>query len=254
MMSRGSDLIGLGPLSRLDPRVAVVVLAVWSATLALVRTRSAVLAGLAGSLALVLLAGVERPGRLIKRLLLVNSFLVLVWLVLPFSISVPGEAVAAFGPLIVTREGLDLTISLTLKAIGITCGAMALTASAGVFELVLGARALGAPAKLVAMMSLMTRYVQVARDELDRLLWAMRIRGFVPRASLHCLRSYANLAGVLLVRGLDRGERVRAAMLCRGWRGGLNIARDYRLGAVDFRLSGLILAMLAVVATLDVLS
>jgi cobalt/nickel transport system permease protein len=253
-MLQGADITGRGPLSRLDPRLSVIALVAWSAAVALVWSRWAALAGLAGSLVLFLLSGCERPGRFFARLLLINAFLLFVWVALPFSFSSPGAPVASLGPLVVTREGLDLTITLSIKALAITCGAMAVTASSSVFELTLGARALGAPEKLTAMMTLMTRYIQVVGEEFDRLVWAMRIRGFSPKADLHTLRSYANLAGVLLVRGLDRGERVRAAMLCRGWRGRLTLEREYRLGRLDLLVSLLILAMVALVVAIDALS
>ena len=47
----------------------------------------------------------------------------------------------------------------------------------------------------------------------------MKIRGFQPRTNLHTYRSYAYLAGMLLVRSYDRGENVFQAMLCRGFHG-----------------------------------
>ena len=241
-------------MSRLDPRLSLAVLFAWSVALALVWSMEAALAGLAGSLALFLLSGCDRPWAFVWRLLLINVFLVFVWLALPFSFSMPGEAVLRLGPLEVTREGLALSALLSVKALAITCGAMAVTASQGVFELTLAARAMGAPEKLTAMMSLMTRYIQVVGEEYDRLHWAMRIRGFVPKATVHCLRSYANMAGVLLVRGLDRSDRVRAAMLCRGWRGRLALERAYSLGRLDLALGILVLAMMALVVALDVLS
>jgi cobalt/nickel transport system permease protein len=237
----------------LDPRLSLIVLVVWSAAVALVWSTPAALAGLAGSLVLFLLSGCDRPLGFLGRLLLINVFLVFVWLVLPFSFSMPGEPIASLGPLSVTREGLALTVTLSIKAIAITCGAMAVTISTGVFELLVAARHLGAPEKLTSMMTLMTRYIKVVGGEYDRLVWAMRIRGFVPKATLHCLRSYANLAGILLVRGLDRGERVRAAMLCRGWTGRLFLDREYRLSRTDLRLASLVAIMLAAMVTLDVL-
>jgi cobalt/nickel transport system permease protein len=251
-MSHGTELSGHGPLSRADPRLKVVVLVVWSTTVAVVWSMAAALAGLAGAMVLLLLLGCDRPWVFIKRLILLNTFLVFVWLLLPFSFSVPGETVFRLGPLSVTRQGLALAALLSVKSLAITCGAMAVTVATGVFELIAACRALGAPVKLTAMMSLMSRYIRVVADEFGRLVWAMRIRGFKPMATVHCLRTWANLAGVLLVRGIDRSERVHAAMLCRGWRGGLALDRDYRLSALDRGLIALFLAMTAVVVTLDV--
>ena len=251
-MSHGVELSGHGPLCRADPRLKVVILVVWSTTLAVVWNMAAALAGLAGALSLFLLLGCGRPWGFVKRLLLINAFLVFVWLLVPLSFSVPGEAAARLGPVAVTREGLALAALLSVKSLGITCGAMALTVATGVFELTAACRALGAPEKLTSMMSLMNRYIKVVGEEFDRLVWAMRIRGFKSRATVHCLRTWANLAGVLLVRGLDRSERVHAAMLCRGWRGALILDRDWRLTSLDLRLAALMLAMTAAVVALDV--
>jgi cobalt/nickel transport system permease protein len=113
------------------------------------------------------------------------------------------------------------------------------------------ARALGAPEKLAAMLSLMTRYVTVIRDEFERLVWAMKIRGFKASTSLHCLRSYANLAGVLLVRGLDRGERVYAAMLCRGYKGRFYFSLERPINRTDVLSLIVFLAASAAVAAVN---
>jgi cobalt/nickel transport system permease protein len=251
-MSYGSELSGSGVLYRADPRFKVILLVIWSVALALSWDFRAVLTGLVGSLVLFILTGCDHKSLFVKRLLAVNSFLIFVWLVVPFSFSVPGESLVRLGPLTVTKEGFRLTALLSVKAIGITCSAMAVTISTGVFELMAAARALGAPEKLTAMMALMMRYIQVVGEEFDRLLWAMRIRGFVPRLSIHCLKSYANLAGILLVRGLERSERVHAAMLCRGYQGRFFMDRDYRFTALELRLSVMFLFFLALVVILDV--
>jgi cobalt/nickel transport system permease protein len=51
----------------------------------------------------------------------------------------------------------------------------------------------------------------------------MRARCFRPGVNLHSYRSYAQLMGMLLVRSLDRAERVGEAMLCRGYAGKLPV-------------------------------
>jgi cobalt/nickel transport system permease protein len=206
--------------------------------------------GLLGSLVMVVLAGCPKPLAFLKRLSLINTFLIFIWLVLPFSFSIPGRAVLTVGPLTMTYEGLHLTSLLSVKAIGITAAAMAITLSTGIFELMTAARSLGAPAKLMAMMALMTRYVNVVGAEFDRLVWAMRIRGFTPKATIHCLKSYANLAGMMLVRGIDRAERVHAAMLCRGYRGQFFFEGTFKLTRLDLYISLTVLGLgLTVIAT-----
>jgi cobalt/nickel transport system permease protein len=102
------------------------------------------------------------------------------------------------------------------------------------------------------MLALMTRYVRVIRDEFDSLVWAMKIRGFKATTSLHCLRSYANLAGVLLIRGLDRGERVYAAMACRGYKGRFYFTLDRKIDRTDIVSLAVFVAVAALVVFFNV--
>jgi cobalt/nickel transport system permease protein len=130
---------------------------------------------------------------------------------------------------------------------------MSITLSTGIFELMAGAKALGAPEKLLAMLALMTRYVKVVGSEYERLIWAIKIRGFSPSLTLHTLKTYANLAGILLVRGIDRAERVHAAMLCRGYRGRLYFDTTLEMTKVDLYLSLLFLIWGSIVILTNVL-
>ncbi|MDR1872346.1 MAG: cobalt ECF transporter T component CbiQ [Deltaproteobacteria bacterium] len=239
------------PLRRADPRLLVLVLVLWSFLLAFLETKDAALAGLLGSSLLYLLSGPKNVFWGLKNLLTINLFLVFVWLILPFSFSYPGSIVYRLGPLAVTREGLDLSILLSLKALAITLGAMAITGASSVFDLLAGARRLGAPEKLVALLLLMTRYTQVIGEQYHRLRQAMRVRGFNPKTNFHTLRSYANLAGLLLVRGIDRAERVQAAMLCRGYTGRFWIRTDFKFQPRDFLIIFLVLCLSCLVTVID---
>jgi cobalt/nickel transport system permease protein len=80
----------------------------------------------------------------------------------------------------------------------------------------------------------------------------MKIRGFKARTSMHCLRSYANLAGVLLVRGLDRGDRVHQAMICRGYKGRFYFTLERKLDGRDFATLAVFLAVSALLVILNV--
>lgn len=251
-MAFGETNIGFGFLSRIDPRVKLCMLVIWSFVLALATGFPGALAGLAGSLVLVCLSGPEKPLSFLWRLLTINIFLVFIWMVLPFSFSMPGEGVVSLGPLTLTREGILLSTRLSVQALGITAAAMAITTTTTVFEIIAAARSMGAPEKLTAMLALMTRYVRVIRDEFDSLVWAMKIRGFKATTSLHCLRSYANLAGVLLIRGLDRGERVYAAMACRGYKGRFYFTLDRKIDRTDIVSLAVFVAVAALVVFFNV--
>ena len=64
----------------------------------------------------------------------------------------------------------------------------------------------------------MHRYLYVLTDELDRMLKARRSRDLPPLGAAR-LGPADGLIGILFLRAFERGERVHAAMLARGWDG-----------------------------------
>lgn len=79
-------------------------------------------------------------------------------------------------------------------------------------------RRLGAPVVLVATLQFMYRYLYVLTDELDRMVKARRSRTFRRSGRLDW-GILTGLIGVLFLRSFERGERVHAAMVARGWDG-----------------------------------
>jgi cobalt/nickel transport system permease protein len=73
------------------------------------------------------------------------------------------------------------------------------------------------------------RYLFVIEQEYQRLLRAVKIRGFVPRTSMHTYRTYAHIIGMLFVRAAARADRVYHAMLCRGFKGQFFCLQDFRV-------------------------
>ena len=65
---------------------------------------------------------------------------------------------------------------------------------------------------------------------------------------MHTYRTYAYLVGMLLVKSHDRAERVRSAMLCRGFKG-----RFYELSEFSFQFSDLIIMFLMLLAVTIIL-
>jgi cobalt/nickel transport system permease protein len=201
---------------RLDPRGKVVVAALFAVLMAVARTYTATLAGLA--FALICLALARLPLKKVAvRLLLVNSFIFFLWVVLP--LTYPGEAVWRFGPLTATREGLIYTGLITLKSNAIIIALIALVATVPVVTLGQALHNLRLPDKLCHLLLFTYRYLYVFEQEYRRLVQAIKIRGFQPRTNLHTYRTYAYLAAMLLVRSFDRADRVFQAMLCRGFQG-----------------------------------
>jgi cobalt/nickel transport system permease protein len=222
-------------IERLAPRTRLVVALGCVLAITALATPGWSVAALAGAGALVLLARLQ-PGAVARRLLRVEGFLVALLLLLPFT--VPGEPLLAIGPLAASREGLLRALLLVVK---INACVLACTALLGTLEPVRLGRALaglGAPLRLVHLFLFVVRYVALFDAELHRLREAMRARGFVARSGRHGWRTLGNLAGMLLVRALDRAERVDEAMRCRGFAGRLPLLAGERLAGRDLRFAG----------------
>jgi cobalt/nickel transport system permease protein len=85
------------------------------------------------------------------------------------------------------------------------------------WRLIDGLRRMGIPTVLTNTLHFMSRYLHILEDERNRMLLARRSRTF--RTRWFDWRRPAGLLGTLLIRAIERGERVHAAMLARGWDG-----------------------------------
>lgn len=207
---------GVSLSHRLDPQAKLVVAGLFAMLMAAANSYAATLAGLA--LALICLALARLPWKkVVARLLVVNSFIFLLWVVLP--LTYPGDVVWRFGPLSATRQGLIFTGLITLKSNAIVIALIALVATVPVVTLGQAMHNLRFPNKLCHLLLFTYRYLYVLEQEFHRLVQALKIRGFQPHTNLHTYRTYAYLAAMLLVRSYDRADSIYWAMLCRGFHG-----------------------------------
>ena len=78
---------------------------------------------------------------------------------------------------------------------------------------------LGMPRLFAALLAFTYRYIDVLFDELARMKTAQRARTFKQQSVWQSWTSTTQLVGLLLIRALDRAERIHGAMASRGWRG-----------------------------------
>lgn len=178
----------------------------------------------AGLTTLAALASGQPLRLLSKRILALDSFILALVLTTPFTV-VGSEPTwwGAGSPLSISEDGLRLASLLAARLHACLCLTLALVSGLGDLSLSRGLRALGLPEQLILLLLMTLRYITVIDSEYQRLRYAMLARGFRPSLRpgrwQHTLRSYGSLIGMLLVRSLDRAERVLAAMKCRGFTG-----------------------------------
>lgn len=208
----------------LDPRVKVLVVPAFVLSVALLPQGAwgATIAAFGLVMAAALAARIS-PLWVIRRSLIGLPFL-LAATTLPFT--VPGRAVWV-GPwgLAISDEGvLRLTVIVARSLISLQA-ALLLTATTRFPDILHAMRHLKVPAALVSIIGFMYRYLFVLADEAERLLRARTARsGRLPGVTgggtvVWRARVTGRMAGQLLLRSLDRSERVYQAMLARGYRG-----------------------------------
>lgn len=234
-------------LARSDPRVRL--LAAFACSIALSTLASVEAAMPALALAgLALLCARPLPGAVLGRLAVVNAFLL--FLAAGLSLDFVQDPGSLF-PLPVLVDRRPLIALIALKANAIVCCLMLFLGSMAPSTMGYAMDRLHVPPTLVCLFLFTLRFVHAIRDELERLLTAARLRGFVPRTSLHCYRTYATLLGVLLLHSCRRARRVHEAMLLRGFSGRFRVVTSYRAGWRDAVLAALVLVALSGVVGLD---
>jgi cobalt/nickel transport system permease protein len=217
-------------IHHLDPRVKIVAVSFFSVVVAVSNRFVVLMSALALGFFIVLLARVPMR-QLVRRLVPVNIFILFLWLFLPFTVQ--GEPLFSVGPLVGTHEGVLYAARISLKSNAIVTVLIALVASSSILTLGHAMHELRVPKKIVHLFFFTYRYIHVIGREYVRLVNAMKVRGFRPGTNMHSYKTFAYLVGMLLVRSCDRAERVRNAMLCRGFRGRLYSLSDFSMKTRD---------------------
>lgn len=229
----------LNPLARLTGAIiASIAMAI------LTRPESCLLAMLLGLVLFTFTAASLRQS--LRRLLLVNTFTLFLWLTVPFSVA--GEAIFSAGPFTVTREGLLLALTITLKSNAMLLVFFALLASLPLPHLGSALSALHCPRRLTALLLVTYRYVHVLSDEWHTLRTSAMLRGFEPKTNLATYKTYAMLTGLLFIRSWDRSLRIWEAMRLRSFSGHFPTGTLAPLSFRDaFFLAGLLVFLTALV-------
>lgn len=241
----------VGLLARIDPRMRLVVALLFAVSLAVLSEPLALGFALFIAVLAVAAAGLA-PEQAFRRLAGVEGFLIVLLVTLPFT--VPGTPLFSDLGLSASAEGLGRAVTLVLRVNAAVLASMALLGGLGGQRLAGAMTGIGLPPVLTSLMLLTLRYVATFGDEYGRLRVAMRVRGFKPGSNRHTWRSLGYLVGMLLVRSLERAERVRAAMLCRGYTGQFPLEPSGPMVLRDWVFLGAALAGLACLLVIEMLA
>ena len=241
--SMGGPVGDLGsPIHRLDPRAKI--LGLLAVTVVGVSTPlSAWPVWVGCALVLLAVAAVARvpAGVVWRRARVVLPLVLFVAAFIPFFRE--GEVVASFGPLSITREGLEVLAAVSAKAIIGTVSAVLLGATTSVPSIIRGLEGMRVPRLLTLIAAFMYRYLFVIADEMRRMRSALASRAYRPR-NLTQVAALGRMATALFLRSYARGERVYLAMLSRGYAGQMPRMEPLRFVRADALFVGLVVLTL----------
>jgi len=227
---RGLDLLAAQdtPIHRRDPRAKVLTALVFIVTV--VSFNKYDLSGLMPLFLypVVLIAlGNLPPGQLIGKLLAASPFALVVGVFNPFldrTVLMQIGSVHISGGWI-SYASILLRFTLTVSA------ALILVSTTGFNSVCLALVRMKAPKSLTVQFILLYRYIFVLAEEASRMFKAWSLRSVQGRRMP--LKVFVSLVSQLLIRALDRAQRIHMAMLSRGFDGEIRLLRPLTFGAMD---------------------
>ncbi len=198
--------------------------------------------------------GVSRlsPLYVLKRSLVIFPFVLLTALFVPFL--KPGDVAGSYNiwlwRISVTYDGLFVLANVATKGWLCILALILLSATTRFADLLRGMQQLRVPRVVVLILSFMYRYIFVLVDEAMRMRQARDSRNFGGRW-IHQLKTIGNMIGTLFIRSYERGERIYAAMVARGFDGEVRCLHGLGFKKADACFSGVFgLVLILAVVTL----
>ncbi len=225
---------------RLDPRIKVLLSAAFVVCVVSF-DKYVISAMLPFGLFLLVVAGIANIpiDFIIKKLIVVSPFAIMVGIFNPLldqqiimhlgSVNISGGFVSFFSIL--------LRFSLTVSAM------LILIATTGFNSVCMAMVKLGMPKIFAVQLLMLYRYIFVFIDEGMRMFQARTLRSFKKRSM--GVKTFSYIIGQMLLRTIDRAQRIHLAMLCRGFDGTIRIRQTIKITAKDvvFLIIGLLILL-----------
>lgn len=174
------------------------------------------------------------PLYVLKRSLVIFPFVLVIAIFIPFFKQ--GEVAGSYNiwlwQVSVTYDGLLVLANVVTKAWICILSLILLSATTKFTDLLRGLKQLKMPNVLILILSFMYRYIFILSDEVMRMRQARDSRNF-GGGRLRQLKTIGNMIGTLFIRSYERGERIYAAMLARGFDGDVRSLHQLNLKRVD---------------------
>jgi len=226
------DTLAMGdsPLHRLDPRAKLI--ATMAFIVSVVSFGKYELTALLPFFAYPLIqvtAGGLPPSYLARKVLIVSPFALFVGMFNPL---MDRDILVTIGDVGISGGWISF-VSILLRFTLTVSAALVLISLTGFNSVCSALEKLRVPRTFVVQLLFLYRYIFVLVEEAARMSRARALRSFDSRGM--GFKPFVSLLGNLLLRTLDRAQRIHTAMCCRGFDGHVPALRPMRFGAADLR-------------------
>jgi cobalt/nickel transport system permease protein len=167
-------------------------------------------------------------GYLLRKIVWVAPFVLFIGIFNPL---LDRQIILQLGTLPVSGGWLSL-VSILLRFVLTVGAALLLIATTGFPAICMALEKMGAPKIFTIQLLLLYRYLFVLIEEAIRMFRAYSLRTFSgKKPGYHIFRQ---MLGNLLLRTLDRAQRIHMAMLSRAFTGEIKVARQFNFGPTEF--------------------
>lgn len=238
-MNVDSKFLGLGyldllsfqdtPVHRLDPRAKVLTTIVFIvAVVSFDKYQVSALLPFALFPVTMIARGNLPAAYLLGRLLFVLPFALFVGIFNPF---LDRDMLLLVGSTAISGGWVSF-LSIILRFVLTVLAALTLIATTGFIGVCSALEMLGLPRVFAVQLLFLYRYLFVLADEGGRMTRARALRSFGDRGM--GLKVFGSLVGHLLLRTIDRAQRIYMAMLSRGFHGEFHFRRPMKMGFPEF--------------------
>jgi cobalt/nickel transport system permease protein len=163
-------------------------------------------------------------GFLAKKVLLVAPLAILIGIFNPL---MDRNILFQIGSIPVSGGWVSL-FSILIRFLLTVTAALILIATTGFNAVCMALARLGVPRPFVVQLLFLYRYIFVLTDEAARMVRAVSLKSF--NSGGISFKTFVPMMGHLLLRTMDRAQRIHLAMLCRGFDGRIRIIRPMKIG------------------------
>lgn len=213
------------PLHRLDPRAKLVATAAFLvAVVSFGKYEISMLLPFTIYPVYLLTSGNLPVNYILKKVLYISPFALMIGIFNPLFDHAVVVTIAGTG----ISGGWISFLSIMVRFLLTVTSVLALIGCTGFHSICFAMNRLGAPKAFTVQLLFLYRYIFVLAEEAARMVRARNLRSFNGRG--RGIRVYGPIVGNLLLRTMDRAQRIHRAMVCRGFDGNIRLLKRYSFG------------------------